>query len=158
MAKMVRVMASGVFDILHLGHLHYLEESKKLGDELIVVIATDKRVRELKHEPITNENTRLELIKAMKPVDDAFLGYESDIYKIVEEIKPDIITLGFNQEHDEEKIVAELTKRGLNVEVKRLPKFDSDLNGTRKIIQKIIGWYSFKKKMDEIEQGGNNNK
>ena len=49
-------MASGVFDILHLGHLHYLEESKKLGDELFVVIATDKTVRKLKHEPITNEN------------------------------------------------------------------------------------------------------
>jgi FAD synthetase len=151
-------MASGVFDILHLGHLHYLEESKKLGDELIVVIATDKRVRELKHEPITNENTRLELIKSMKPVDEAILGSEGDIYKIVEEIKPDIITLGFDQEHDEERIIGELSERGLNVEVKRLPKFDTDLNGTRKIIQKIIGWYNFQKKMDEIEEGGNNNK
>jgi FAD synthetase len=151
-------MASGVFDILHLGHLHYLEESKKLGDELIVVIATDKRVRELKHEPITNENTRLELIKAMKPVDKAILGSEGDIYRIVEEIKPDIITLGFDQEHDEQRIIGELSERGLNVEVKRLPKFDTDLNGTRKIIQKIIGWYNFQKKMDEIEEGGNNNK
>jgi FAD synthetase len=150
---MVRVMASGVFDILHLGHLHYLEESKKIGDELIVVIATDKRVRELKHEPITNEITRLELVKSLKPVDDAVLGYEEDIYKIVEEIKPDIITIGFDQEHDEQLILSELSKRGLKIEVKRLPKFDADLNGTRKIIQKIIGWYDFKKKMDKIEQG-----
>lgn len=155
---MVRVMASGVFDILHLGHLHYLEESKKLGDELIVVIATDDRVRKLKHEPITNENTRLELIKSLKPVDDAVLGHEGDMYKIVEEIKPDIITLGYDQHHDEEMINSELSKRGLDIKVKRLPKFDTDLNGTRKIIQKIIGWYAFQKQMDKIEQQGNQRK
>ena len=77
-------MASGVFDILHLGHLHYLEESKKLGDELIVVIATDETVRKLKHEPVTSEQIRLELVKALKPVDDAVLGYTGDKYKIVE--------------------------------------------------------------------------
>ena len=151
-------MASGVFDILHLGHLHYLEESKKLGDELIVILATDNRVRELKHEPITNEHTRLELIKALKVVDEAYLGYDGDIYKIVEEVKPDIITLGFDQEHNEKKISAELKKRGLKIKVVRLPKFDFDLDGTRKIILKIIGWYDFQKKMDNLEQGGNNSK
>ncbi len=59
---MVRVMATGVFDILHLGHLHYLEESKKLGDELVVVVATDKTVRRRKHEPITPEKMRLEMV------------------------------------------------------------------------------------------------
>ena len=148
---MVKVMASGVFDILHLGHLHFLEESKKLGDELVVVVATDHTVRKLKHEPITSENIRLELVNALKPVDAAVLGNEDDRYRIVEEIKPDIITIGYDQEHDESKIVSELTKRGLNVKVKRLPKFDTDLNGTRKIIQKIIGWYNFQKKMDKIE-------
>ncbi len=145
-------MASGVFDILHLGHLHYLEESKKLGDELIVVIATDNTVRTLKHEPITSEKIRLAIVSALKPVDKAVLGYEEDMYKIVEEIKPDIITLGYDQQHDQDKIIAELSKRGLKTEVKRLGKFDTeDLNGTRKIIQKIIGWYDFKKKMDNIE-------
>jgi FAD synthetase len=129
-------MASGVFDILHLGHLHYLEESKKLG-------------------PITSEDVRLELIKALKPVDDAFIGYDDDIYKIVQEIQPDVITLGYDQEHDEQRIKSELSKRGLKVEVKRLPKFDTDLDGTRKIIQKIIGWYEFQSKINELEQKGN---
>jgi FAD synthetase len=147
----VRIMASGVFDILHLGHLHYLEESKKLGDELVVVIATDSTVRKLKHEPITNETIRLELVNALKPVDKAVLGKEDDMYKIVEELKPDIITLGFDQQHDEEKIVSELAKRGLKAKVERLPKYDTDLNGTRKIIQKIIGWYDFQRKMDRLE-------
>ena len=151
-------MASGVFDILHLGHLHYLEESKKLGDELFVVIARDETVRKLKHEPITNESIRLELVSALKPVDKAILGHEKDMYKIVEELKPDIITLGFDQVHDEQMIINELSKRGLVAKVHRLPKFDHDLDGTRKIIQKIIGWYDFKKKMDVIEDGGNNSK
>ena len=73
------------------------------------------------------------------------------MYKIVEQIKPDIITLGFDQEHDEDRIISELSKRGLKTKVKRLPKFDADLNGTRKIIQKIIGWYDFQQKMDKIE-------
>ena len=155
---MVRVMASGVFDILHLGHLHYLEESKKLGDELFVVVARDETVKKLKHEPITSENIRLELVSALKPVDKAMLGHEEDKYKIVEEIKPDIITLGFDQVHDEEKIKTELAKRGLKISVERLPKFDHDLDGTRKIIQKIIGWYIFHRRISEIEQGGEDTK
>ncbi|MCJ2563189.1 MAG: adenylyltransferase/cytidyltransferase family protein, partial [Candidatus Thermoplasmatota archaeon] len=57
---MVRVMASGVFDLLHTGHLHYLEEAKKLGDELIVVVARDSTVRKEKHDPITTEDVRCE--------------------------------------------------------------------------------------------------
>jgi len=148
---MVRVMASGVFDILHLGHIHYLEESKKLGDELYVVVATDATVRKFKHEPITNENIRLKLVNALKPVDCAVLGYEDDKYRIVEEIKPDIITLGYDQVHDEKIINEELKSRGLDVKVVRVQKFDYDLNGTRKIISKIIELWTFKKKMEEIE-------
>ena len=86
---MVRVMASGVFDIIHLGHIHYLKESKKLGDELIVVVATDDTVRRFKHEPINSEQIRVDLVNELKPVDKAVLGYEGDIYKIVEEIGED---------------------------------------------------------------------
>ena len=149
-----KVMASGVFDILHLGHLHYLEESKKLGDELFVVIATDETVRKYKHEPITNEKIRLELVNSLKPVDKAVLGYEDDMYKIVSEIKPDVITLGFDQVHNEQKIKDELVKRKISTKVVRLPKFDTDLDGTRKIISKIIAWYDFQRKIETIEQGG----
>jgi FAD synthetase len=156
MVKKIRVMASGVFDILHLGHLHYIEESKKLGDELIVVIATDDTVRKLKHEPITSEQVRVELVNSLKPVDSAILGYSGDMYKIVEELKPDIITLGYDQVHDEENVKKELSKRNLSIKVVRLPKFDTDLDGTRKIIQKIISAYDFHKKMELLENQGNN--
>ena len=148
---MVRVMATGVFDILHLGHVHYLEEAKKLGDELVVVVATDETVRRRKHEPITPEEMRLKMIQSLKAVDRAVLGKEGDMYEIVREIQPDIIALGHDQAHDPEAIKKELAKRGLNVEVVRLPQFDHDLDGTRKIIQKVIDWYHFKEKMKEVE-------
>ncbi len=138
MGKKIRVMATGAFDLLHLGHLHYLEEAKKLGDELIVVVATDATVRKEKHEPVTPENMRVEMVASLKPVDRAVLGYEENHTRIVEEIKPDVIAIGYDQKHDLEQIKRGLSKRGLAVEVVRLPQFDHDLNGTRKIIQKII--------------------
>jgi len=148
---MVRVMASGVFDILHTGHIHYLTEAKKLGDELHVVVATDSTVRKKKHEPITPEGMRLELVRNLKPVDRAYLGREGDIFDIVREIKPDIIALGYDQHFEEKKLTMELKKIGLNVRILRVSQFDHDLNGTKKIIQKIVDWYTFKKKIDKEE-------
>jgi FAD synthetase len=91
MERMVRVMATGVFDLLHLGHVYFLKEAKKLGDELVVVVATDKTAKKLKHVPITPEDMRVKLVAELKPVDKAVLGYEDDRYRIVKELKPDII-------------------------------------------------------------------
>ncbi|MEM0165889.1 MAG: adenylyltransferase/cytidyltransferase family protein [Thermoplasmata archaeon] len=151
---MVRVMASGVFDILHPGHIFFLEEAKKLGNELVVVVARDSTARKLKHQPIMNEDVRLKMVTALKPVDIAILGHEDDIFKTVEEIKPDIIVLGYDQNFDEKYIEEECKKRGLNVTVIRLPKYtESDLNGTRKIIGKIIAAYAFQKEMEKEEKG-----
>ena len=155
--KHVRVMASGVFDLIHLGHVHYLEEARKLGDELLVVVATDSTVRKMKHEPITPGKMRVELVKALKPVDFAVLGHEDDIFKTVEEQKPDIIALGFDQKFDERELKIQLESRGLgHIRIVRLSKmsYDSfDLDGTRKIIQRIIDWYSLEKKLRESEAG-----
>ena len=146
-------MATGTFDLLHMGHIYYLEEAKKLGDILVVVVATDSTVRKLKHEPITPEEIRINLIKQLKMVDEAYLGHEDDMYTIVQEIKPDIIALGFDQIHDEATLQKELKKRKINAKVVRLPKYqgESDLEGTRRIIQKVIAAYEFQKKMQHIE-------
>jgi FAD synthetase len=135
---MVRVMATGTFDLLHLGHLYYLEEAKKLGDELIVVVANDETVRKNKHNPVTPQEMRRKLVEALKPVDKAVIGYKDDFLKVVEEIKPDIIALGYDQKFDEEKLKNELEKRGLSVKIVRCSKYSGDdLNGTRRIIRKI---------------------
>ncbi|MGD1060288.1 MAG: adenylyltransferase/cytidyltransferase family protein [Methanomassiliicoccales archaeon] len=139
---MTRVMATGVFDILHTGHLHYLNEARKLGDELVVVVATDATVRRRKHEPITPEAMRVELVGALKSVDKAVLGGEGDMYDVVSKLEPDIIALGYDQRFDEKKLEQELKSRGMKTRVVRLGKFEDDLNGTRKIIQKVIDWHT----------------
>jgi FAD synthetase len=151
--EMVKVMATGTFDLLHMGHIFYLREAKKLGDTLVVIVATDLTVRKLKHDPITPQEIRVNLIKELKMVDEAYLGHEDDIYTIVQEIKPDIIALGFDQIYNDVTIKNELKKRKLNVKVVRLSKYEggSDLEGTRRIIQKVIAAHEFQKKMQRIE-------
>jgi FAD synthetase len=150
---MVKVMATGTFDILHMGHIYYLKEAKKLGDTLAVVVATDSTVRKLKHEPINPQEIRLSIIKELKIVDEAHIGYEDDIYEIVKEIRPDIIALGFDQIHNEDEIKNQLKKRKINAKIVRLNEFKggSDLEGTRRIISKIIAAYEFQKNMEKIE-------
>jgi len=151
---MVKIMATGTFDLLHMGHIYYLKEAKKLGDKLVVVVARDSTVRKLKHEPVTPEEMRIGIVRELKIVDEAVLGYEDDMYAVVKEIKPDIIALGYDQIHDEKKIENELKKRNLDAQVVRLPKYTGmeDLNGTRRIIGKIISAYEFQKSMEKIEE------
>lgn len=147
-------MASGTFDLLHMGHIYYLKEAKKLGDELVVVVACDATVRKMKHEPVTPEKMRVNIIKELQVVDQVFLGKEDDMFEIVEKIQPDIIAIGYDQIPDEEKLKEDLKKRGIDAEIVRLKKCAGveDLNGTRRIIAKIISAYEFQKKMDGIEK------
>ncbi len=135
---MVRVMASGVFDILHTGHISYLEQAKALGDELYVVVASDDTVRKNKHEPITPERMRVRIVSALKPVDVAMIGNDSgDMFAILDEIRPDVIVLGFDQKFDENTLSEELKKRGFDIAVKRADQSGEDLEATRAIIKKI---------------------
>jgi len=154
---MVRVMATGVFDLLHTGHLHFLQSAKALGDELVVVVATDATVRRRKHEPITPQEMRREMVAALKMVDRAIVGREDDIYKTVEEVRPDIIALGYDQTFREEDVHKELEKRGLKIKIVRLSKDQSgfDLDGTRKIISKVEQGLSFQKQITAVEKVGN---
>ena len=136
---MNRVMATGVFDLLHLGHIHYLRESKSLGDYMIVVVATDEMARKNGKELIFSEDYRRNMVSSIRYVDDAIIGNQGDIYKTVEQIKPDIITLGFDQSFNEKIIEEECLKRGLKVKVIRCSKFNSaEPTGTRYIKQKIM--------------------
>ena len=137
----MRVMASGTFDILHPGHGLYLEKAKELGGEdaeLIVVVAKDSTVKRRKRIPIINENQRLEMIKFLKPVDEAYLGHEGDMFEIVKEIKPDIIAIGADQDFDLEKLRKAVKERDLNIEVKKVKDYHTaDLDSSCKIIKKI---------------------
>lgn len=133
----VRVMTTGVFDLLHPGHIAMLEAAKRLGDELVVVIARDASAAREKHAPITPEEHRRHMVGALKPVDRAVLGHHGDYYRIVTELRPDIVALGFDQAYDEAKVAAACAERGVACKVVRLPHFVGDLDGTRKIIEKV---------------------
>ncbi|MGB1854772.1 MAG: adenylyltransferase/cytidyltransferase family protein, partial [Candidatus Thalassarchaeaceae archaeon] len=133
---MVRVMAVGVFDLLHAGHLHYVEQAKSLGDELIVVVAHDDTVRKQKHEPVTNQDLRRRMVRGLKPVDEAIVGNPPSvpIFDILEVVKPDVIALGYDQKHSRDSIKKGLEENGWgNVEVRRVEGLADDLDGTRKI-------------------------
>ncbi|TLZ68665.1 MAG: FAD synthase [Methanobacteriota archaeon] len=149
---MVRVMATGVFDLLHPGHVYFLREARKLGDELWVVVARDSTARKFKHEPIMPESARFQMVEALKPVDRAVLGHEGNIYDILEEIRPDIIAIGYDQVHSEERILEECRKRGLATKVVRLPRFEGDLVGTRKIVRKVAEWLALQERLSEVER------
>jgi FAD synthetase len=138
------VLASGVFDLLHLGHVKFLEEAKKTGGknaELIVIIARDSTVEGTKgRRPIMSENQRLALVESLKVVDAAVLGFEKfDIGDVIERIKPDVVALGYDQVDMEQRVRKYVAKRKVNVRVVRIGKFEEDaLNSSSKIRQRII--------------------
>ncbi|MBO4763472.1 MAG: FAD synthase [Candidatus Methanomethylophilaceae archaeon] len=135
---MVRVMASGVFDLIHTGHISYLEQAKSMGDELVVVVACDATVREKKHEPITPERMRVRIVGSLKPVDRAIVGGNGDMFDTVREIAPDVIVLGFDQTFDPEDLERKLAERGMpHIKVVRADECADDLNATRRIVRKI---------------------
>jgi len=132
-----KVLATGTFDILHPGHLYFLREAKKYGDVLYVIVAREKMIRH-KPKPVIPEEQRLEMVRALKPVDYALLGSEKDIFEPVEEIKPDVIVLGYDQKFSEEELRRELEKRGLKAEIVRIGKYEGcELCSTASIIEKI---------------------
>lgn len=133
-----RIVATGTFDILHPGHLFYLEESRKLGDELVVIVARDTNVKH-KPRPVIPEEHRLRMVAALKPVDRALLGDKSDMFRPIEELRPDIITIGFNQMFDETKLAGQLRDRNLTPKIVRIGKCaDGDLCSSRLVVQRII--------------------
>ena len=133
----VRVMTTGVFDLIHLGHIHMLQAAKAFGDELVVVIARDETVLKQKHNPINPEEVRRQIVEALKPVDQAVLGHHGDIYRVVTELRPDVIALGFDQTFKEADVERKCKEHGVDVKVVRLRQFDHDLDATRKIIERI---------------------
>ena len=115
------VLAGGVFDIIHPGHISTLNAAKALGDVLVVVVATDNTaVKMKKRNPLHNQEQRQELVKSLKVVDLCLIGQENDIFKTVNLVKPQIIALGYDQVHQEKFITEGCKKIKLNARVARL--------------------------------------
>jgi len=141
------VLASGTFDLLHLGHVRYLEEAKKVGGKnakLIVIVARDKTVQKRKGaKPVMPEEQRRALVESLKVVDEAILGYEDfDIGMVIEELKPDIIAVGHDQDGIEKQVRKAVAQRNFPVQVVKIGKFGRDeLDSSLKIKKKITQLY-----------------
>ena len=115
------VLAGGVFDIIHPGHIHTLNSARKLGDVLIVVVATDSTAKKMKKRtPLHSQDQRKDLVNSLSMVDLGIVGQEGDIFKTVQQIEPQIIALGYDQIHQEKFILDGCKELGLNVKVARL--------------------------------------
>jgi cytidyltransferase-like protein len=126
------VLAGGVFDIIHPGHIHTLNAAKKLGDVLVVVVATDKTaIKMKKRNPLHSAKLRQELVSSLIMVDLCIIGDEENIFKTVDLVRPQIIALGYDQTHQEKFITEGCKKINLNVNVARLesprPKTSSSI-------------------------------
>ena len=119
---MIIFVATGTFDMLYPGHLFYLEESRKLGDELWVIVARERNVVH-KPRPIVPEEQRLKMISGLRCVDHALLGDMEDMFRPIADIDPEVVTLGFTQKYSEEKLIARTRARGIRADVVRIGPF-----------------------------------
>ena len=139
------VLASGVFDLVHYGHVYFLEQAKKAGGDnarLIVVVARDKTVEKTKGKPpILPEEQRRMIVAALKPVDEATLGHEDfDMTLMLREIGPDVVAVGYDQSRIENDVKSLIARKGLGIKVVRISKFlASELDSSSKIRRKILG-------------------
>jgi FAD synthetase len=142
-----RILAAGKFDILHLGHLAYLEQAKELGGsegELVVVIALDKTIeKERGAPPVFPQEQRRRIVESLEVVDKAVLGYETDDHtRIVLDVKPDIVALGYDQQTDVDALQKLCNERGLKTRVIRLEKREANgLCSSTLIRKRIIDYY-----------------
>ena len=141
-----RVVVTGTFDLLHPGHVFLISEAAKMG-RVIVVVARDSTVRRVKgHPPVIPEEQRLHMVRALRDVDEAILGHEGeDIFKVIEELNPDILLLGPDQEVTVREVQNELRRRGLKTIVKRLGTMfhNQPLCSTSAIIRRACSIHEF---------------
>ena len=102
-AGKIVVFTNGVFDLLHVGHIRYLEQARALGDALFVALNSDRRVRELKGEgrPIVVEDERAEVVAALRPVTHVTIFDELSPRALITELLPDVLVKGGDYGIDE---------------------------------------------------------
>ncbi len=139
------VLATGAFDLLHYGHLKFLEESKDAGgknSKLVVVVARDKTVEDRKgKKPVMPEKQRKALVEAIKPVDVAILGRKDfSMIDIINKINPDIITVGHDQKDVRRMVEKIVEEKKLKIKIVTIRKFGKEgLDSSTKIKRKIVG-------------------
>ena len=133
-----RVLASGVFDIIHPGHLHYLRHARALGDWLTVVVTSDAHATASKRSPVHSQAERSELVAALRGVDEVLVGAEPyDLVATTRRANPDVIALGYDQDFDEAELERTLADAGIDVQVARVPPYPRPLAQTRTLLSEL---------------------
>jgi FAD synthetase len=141
---MTTVLAAGVFDLLHYGHIRYLEEAKKLGGpdaKLVVIVARDETVRRMKgHPPVIPEDQRRAVIEALKVVDEALLGYEDlDMDAVIMQVNPDIVAVGHDQDDIRDQVERIKREHHMDIKIIQIGRFGKeDLDSSSKIKSRIV--------------------
>ena len=131
-ARIRVILAGGVFDIIHPGHIHTLNEAKGLGDVLVVVVATDTMAEKAKkRRPLHTKEQRRNLVASLNMVDVCMVGSEKSIFETVQMISPDVVALGYDQTHQEKSILDGCVKLGLHVSVARLQSPMPDMSSSQ---------------------------
>ncbi len=137
------VLTGGVFDILHPGHIAMLEEARSHGDVLVVVVARDSVIRKRKKIPVNTEDDRLLVVSSLKHVDAAILGSTRSYAETLERIRPDVVSLGYDQDSDLarlERLTAGTSPRqagrGIKAEIVRTSRFSPE-HSTTGILRRI---------------------
>tara|TARA_B100000315_G_C14071504_1_gene360773 strand:+ start:54 stop:500 length:447 start_codon:yes stop_codon:yes gene_type:complete len=131
---MKKVLILGTFDTLHPGHLSLFRQAREHGDYLTVVIARDETIKEVKkREPVFNEEQRKANLEKLGIVKEVVLGNLEDKYKIIEDIKPDVICLGYDQLFFTENLEEELKKRNINSKIIKLNPYKEDVYKSSKL-------------------------
>lgn len=124
---MKTVMIFGTFDFLHAGHFHVFSNARALGDRLVVVVARDHRVETLKGVcPIHDEEERVDMLRHVDLIDEAILGHDDDVYALVQEYRPGVIALGYDQQHFVDKLEEKIKEFGLDTQVVRINAYEND--------------------------------
>ncbi len=138
------VVASGTFDLLHLGHVRFLEEAKKAGGKdakLIVIVARDSTVKARKGKTtVMPEDQRRALVESLRVVDEAILGLEDfSIEEVIEKIKPDVVAVGYDQDGIEKEVLKAIEAKKNSIQVAKIGRFGKrELDSSSKIVRKIV--------------------
>ncbi|MFP3192537.1 MAG: DUF357 domain-containing protein [Thermoproteus sp.] len=133
-----KVLIAGTFELLHPGHISYMEQAWRLG-RVVAVVSRDVNAAKIKGRSIAiPAENRARVVSSIYYVHKARIGYEDDMLRVVEEEKPDVVLLGANQPFDERPLAEKLRRRGVEAQILRANPYDCDLCSTTKIINKIL--------------------
>ncbi len=138
------VFTNGCFDLLHVGHVRYLQQARALGDCLIVGLNSDQSVRQIKDQgrPLISEDQRAEVLAALACVDYIVFFDEADPFRLIEEVRPDVLVKGADWSLD--NIIGADLVSSYGGEVRRIELVPSI--STSEIINRIVSRYGKRKK------------